>query len=490
MTSTETTSIDDVQEAFSPADVSNAMRMTLRRGPASPQAHAVIQGLMEDVVLPAWPEGKQKRPSSVEAARAALGAIMADLLEFQATGLVGAHGAHRQDFTGLRFAFDIFVRVRDALVAAGLLIVRKGHQQLISFPDREGGGPSKVQSHGGTVARYRLTSLALARVAVAGVPLDAWRDHWGRDALMQPVRRLKPSKAPLLELRAKKEGFGSRSKGRPMQVDFSDPRASAMRQELEEHNAFVMAAGVGGIAFRGLKRLFNDGNQPGFNWQWGGRYYKVQGGEAAETPKSYERLQLIMIGGEPVGEVDLKAAHLCLLYGLRCQSLNAAARDPYAVPGLDRELVKTWVSKALGAGSTSFPIWSKDAREYYGGVAPNRKLSRDVPVSLVRDAVLKVHPILKEAGAPGLSALDFQFHESEIMRKAMADLRSKGIASLPLHDSLVVPISATQAAASAIKEAFARHLEEVAANRAVVTPAVEIKGPKGHQALLGHLVGV
>lgn len=88
--------------------------------------------------------------------------------------------------------------------------------------------------------------------------------------------------------------------------------------ELEELNAYLETVLIEGFAFSGLRRIFNNGDQPGFAWQWGGRFYSVPGGDDYMRWKGGKaaRADAIRLQGERVGEVDLSASHLTVLYGL------------------------------------------------------------------------------------------------------------------------------------------------------------------------------
>jgi hypothetical protein len=468
--------VTSFDERLSQDDRWNAGRMHLRSGPHSAVARKLIRDLLEGVVVPAWPEGKQVRPSSLRGAERALGALVADLLKLHVEGRAGAHSAMRESFNSLPFGLNLFTRVRDALQAAGLLNVHLGSQRLVKFQNRVTGGLAKPISHGGQVSRYRLTQAALEQIRAAGVDLTDWASHWGQEDPSASLKFLTPSAAPAIVLRGKAERVnGVKAPGRELPVDWSDPQVFAILNDLEAHNAFLMAAGIGGFVFRGVRRVFNDGDQPGFAWQWGGGFYSQPGGEPYESMDGETRRAIITIGGEGVGEVDLTAAQLSLVYGLRGAALDPAASDPYLIDGFSRELVKAWTTKALGSASVAYRQWSKGARDYYAQVAPGRTLSRDIPISRVRNAVVERHPVLHHLGEPGITAVDLQFHQSEVIRKALVSLRSHGVAGLSVHDSLLVPSSALRMAEGALKEAFAAHVEELTGKPCSVIPSVKLK---------------
>lgn len=474
---TAATALSRPADVLSDVERRDAGKMSLRNGPRSSEARQLVQSFMNNAVLPAWPIGSARRPTSIAASERALGALLADLLELEAAGRAGAYGASPKDFTILPFGRDIFIRVRDALEAAGHLTVHKGRQQLHRFTNRLTGQPGPVLTGGGEVSRYRLTAAALELVDGAGVDLADWASHWRRRAT---VKAGKLSKAPLLVVRAQAERvYGEKSRGRDLSVDLAHPRAAEFLQDLEEHNAFVLAAGVDGIAYRGSRRIFNDGDQPGFAWQWGGSFISLPGGEGPEGLSGDDRRSLITIGGERVGEVDMRACQLSILYALEGLAFDPDALDPYALAGLDRALVKEWAVKAVGTGKVNYARWSKGALAYYAKAQPGRRLEKDHPIATVREATVARHPVLRSLGSAGRTALDLQFHQSEVMRAAMKRLRQAGVASLSVHDSLLVAINALPAASAAIVGAFLAYMEAAAGRPCSVKPAVRIKGQEG-----------
>jgi hypothetical protein len=460
------------------ASLADAGKMGLRYEARSPEAQQLVQGLMEGVVVPAWPEGAQLRPSSLAAAQRALAALVADLLKLETDGRWGACGMSPKDFTSLPFGRDIFTRVRDALEAAGNLTVLPGRQQLTQFTNRHTGQPGPVHSGGGWVSRFQLTPAALEGVRTAGVDVGAWGTHWGRAAI---TKASKASTAPLLVLRSRAERvYGTRSPGADMMVDVNDPKAAAILQDLQEHNAFLAAADIGGVAFPGLRRMFHDGDRTGFAWQRGGRFYSLPGGERYEALSGEDRREAITIGGLRVGEADIRASHLSFLYALRGLPFDPGASDPYALAGLHRDLAKLWVAQAIGRDNATARRWAPKAQQRYEEIAPGRRLADDHPIAIVGAAVLAVHPVLGALGRPDVpSFLDLQFHESEVLREAMAQLRRKGIGSLPVHDSLIVPAGELQEASKTMKEAFSSHIESLTGKPCSVKLAVQIKGDEG-----------
>jgi len=436
--------------------------MSLRGRCKSPASFGFVEALLQDVVLPAWPAGLQQRPSSVRGHRLALSALMSDLLRLDARGQAGKHGVADKDFVGLGFSRDIFTRTKDALLDAGLLEHVGGWRWFTA--GFEGAiAPGLVR--GAAVSCFGLTETARARAEAAGLltaDLKAWSEHW------EHVKPPRPTAAPaLIELKGSRKTVNGRKTDAPtMSIDKRDVRAQAIVAELAEHNEYMLGKDVEGVPFAGLKRIFNNGNVAGFAWQWGGRFTSLPGGGYEVEPKA-DRLAVMRLGGQRVAEVDMQASHLTILRALAGAEEDGTP-DPYAVAGLDRELVKRWVTQAIGRGDAEATVWSAEARRYYATVAPGRPLSKDLPIVDVRAAVLSRHPVLGHLGEARLSVHALNFHESEIVALAMRTLRQQDVPSLPVHDCLIVPASAVAAAEDALQRNFEHHMTSVLGTPPVV----------------------
>jgi hypothetical protein len=448
--------------------------MELRSYPISAEATAFVEKLLQDVILPAWPADLQQRKTTVEKHRRAIGALMADLLRLRLRDGVpiGKRGMADKDFTGLPFGHDVFRRTREALIGADLLEFLGGYRYLTAHVAK-GTVSSSVQ------ACFRLTDRALAIADGAGVLVESlpdWLKHWDRPRAT--VAKLEAG-AALIVLKSQKIGYGpNRTEGKLLPVNVQADPLRAMLQELEEHNAFIEAAGVDGATFSGLRRIFNNGDVEGFAWRWGGRMFSISGG-GYESDRKDDRFAVMRLGGERIGEVDLKASHLSILYALRGLQFDAAMTDPYAVAGMHREIVKAWITHAVGRGDTKAKRWSAKAREAYRGIAPDRKLQAYYPFAQASEAILKAHPVLGELkGDDDVSVLSLMYHESEIVLRAMRSLRLKGIPSLPVHDCLIAPVESLPVAQRALTEAFSEYMENVTGTPPLVRPATHLQWPE------------
>ncbi len=437
----------------------------------SEAALQLIDDWTNNFILTGLPEGQQIRPSSVSKYQMVLGALLADLIKLDLKGLCGSHGMAKSDFPqGRGFGHSVFVTVKDALIRNGLLQQYEGTQQFNNFENLHTGA-AVIISSSGWVSRFRLSDRALEAIAEVLGPDGEWKEHWQRRVFKGPANL---SKEPAVTLRAKAVGPSyNRTKGRRMLADPKDPKVASMTAEIEEHNQFLLTHGVGGFAFEGLRRHFLNGDQGGFDWRCHGRFYAKRKTQGAERMTPSDRLQHIVLADQKVGEVDLRASQLTLLCALTGSKL-IAGNDPYKIKGLDRELVKHWLTKTLGRGDAEGKRWTDKAKEYYSGVKPDGNLSKDHSFSSYSDAILSHYPILDQLGSEGIpGVLELQFFESEVIRGAMAKLRHQDIPSLPVHDSLIVPVGAMQVAEEALKEAFLECVELVSGKASSIIPSIK-----------------
>jgi hypothetical protein len=225
------------------------------------------------------------------------------------------------------------------------------------------------------------------------------------------------------------------------------PEPSHLAQQIEAMNRF--AAGFEVNHFQPPRRHHSFTH----DWHHHGRWHAA-GGEGKYRHKTLEDRLGILINGEAVVEVDISASFLTLLHAVL--GLELPKGDLYAIPGVSRALAKGWINATISKGS---PVkrWSQDMREKMGAEA------KTSPVT-VGAAVLARYPFLGYlpkalAGKPWAPAEDrlmshrLMFIEASIITQAMEKLAEDDVLALPMHDGLVVPASAKDAAMAAITAA-------------------------------------
>ncbi len=184
----------------------------------------------------------------------------------------------------------------------------------------------------------------------------------------------------------------------------------------------------------------------------GGRLYAL-GTDNYQTAKKQDRAA-ILINGKATIELDLRASHLTLMVGLGHIPAVVLDGDPYTVEGLPREIVKQWVTMTISHGKRHKrwpPVAKQEFRAKHGW-----DLTKDFPILTTGDAILCKLPIFGTEGeALPVTWGELQFIESEIVISTMESLAfDHDIASLPVHDSLIVPQEDAALASDLFRETF------------------------------------
>jgi hypothetical protein len=415
--------------------------MPLKGVVVSAQAEALVSFLINSAVAPLQAAKKRVGPAMLAKYRTALSAFLADLLAAAANGCWGqrkTNNAALSDCPGGRRAFS---DMRAGLKAERLVDELPGYIRLEELSR----GQEVDNPYGATC--FRPTPALLSLVKSHDISLEGLMDHF---ATSHPTAG---DKSPCVEARAAKPKKAAKPVLLPIRPD--DAAGQANIRRMEALNAYLTQPGrVEGILFGGLRRVFNDADRKGFAWQWGGRFYSMPNWTAYESlkGKSAARCKRIRLDGQAVAEVDISAAHLAILHGLLGAPFDPD-QDPYGLPGFDRDKeVKLWTKKALGA------------------CGPFRG---EKQLWAVRQAMLGRYPILEGLGSNGVTALDLQYHESEIILAALEELRDRhGVAALPIHDGLIVPVRSVGLAHGAIVAAFQRYFRHTIGAAVVPTPRV------------------
>lgn len=449
-------------------------------GPKSSEAKGLVEHLLQAFIIPAKAgvdtDGvvREPRPSSIQAMRTATGALLADLFDFH-RGLrahtqsrQGYHGMSKSNFVkkDLGFAYDIFRDVVAPLVSNGLLVQTDGQAVYRRVP----GGFEVI---GGSKTCFGLSKRMIELAAERAVTIDTWGTH---STCFTEGRAQPSSDTPRLALRKTRERKGrTKQPAADLMFDETAPAPQRLLHDVERVNRYLRAQSISGVAFPGLRRIFNNGDVPNYAWNKGGRYYSLRGGHRYEAWSSERRRESITINGEAVTEVDLRASHMTLLHALLGQSFDAHD-DPYKFPDWPRAVIKAWVSQAIGASNSRPFQWSDDAEDAYEDERSGRWLQDEFAVREVGAAVIDRHPALLNLETCGIDTLDLQYHEAEILRSAMETLMfERDIAVLPMHDALIVPLSGAEEAKDVLGQAFVAYVEGVVGHPSAAIPWVSLK---------------
>jgi hypothetical protein len=222
-----------------------------------------------------------------------------------------------------------------------------------------------------------------------------------------------------------------------------------LEAEIRELNRFIANHELEGGTHRAYRRIFNRGDDPDFDWNKGGRLYSL-GEDSYQRLKKDKRLQM-RINGEPVGEIDVRASFLTILYALNGERLDPTW-DPYDVEGLPRDVVKAWITVTLG--HDKFPVrWPSETIKNFRKVG--LEIGGEYPVRKVRVAVLNAHPAFASWPTQSVTCLDLMFLESQGIVGTMVRLmREHEVVSLSVHDSLIVPKSQLDLASETLRREY------------------------------------
>lgn len=167
----------------------------------------------------------------------------------------------------------------------------------------------------------------------------------------------------------------------------------------------------------------------------GGRFYPM--GTSWQNIKSQAR-KVLTIDGEPVVELDFKTLHPAILYA---EAKAPMPRDCYAIEGWPRDLVKVAMLTLINARTVQAARLSI--------ANSDRMAQRAVPgsqeaigyASALIDAIKRAHSPIADAFHSDAGARLMRI-DSDLAEAVMHDLiLRKGIVTLPVHDSFLVPAS-------------------------------------------------
>ena len=335
----------------------------------------------------------------------------------------------RETFSASPVKADTFRHVVNGLERLDYIEIIKGGNHRNPFYE-----PGQIEYGPGLATRFRATLELIKRAALAGLEVDQYKRHF----------KIKPNLQQVLVKASSQRYRRQKFSGRTIKYERTE-HTKALKRQLGAVNSFLMGQSYYGFEFYGLRRIFNEGDRPDFNWNMGGRLYAASQNNY-QTLKKAERLKL-KINGEAVAEVDINASFLRILHGLRGFAIPDG-KDIYQIDSLDRSIVKAWITSTLGF--TKFHRgWPQLALETMSKTGLARK---DIPsYPSITPLILERFPVLRDWGTCGIRWSNLMFEESEAVIETMVALQNESIPSLPVHDSLIVPASAVDKATCVLK---------------------------------------
>ena len=373
----------------------------------------------------AFADRKNQRKGRLEKLQAAIGAFGADLLNArnhpEANGWTW-RSLHKSGFTGQTVSFRDFNTVVRAWVACGLLERVAGFKEPVAF---EPGDQLRVR---GKASRFRATPKLLLICAEYGVTPQNAGEHFAYRPPEHPLRLNASSRRVALWKEA----------GKPMKYTPTEETAR-LEAPIKELNAFLAQRVISGAMHRWFHRTFNMGDEEDFAWNKGGRLYSDGKGSYQNIPRS-ERLKII-IDGEGVCEIDIRASYLTILHALYHVPFQVSTEvDPYQIAGIPRNVVKAWCTVRFGTKGAR-TRWPADAIEKYAEDNDGSDL-REFKIRDVEREFCRKFPLMGGWSELKETWADLMWLESEAVVSTVILLMRSGVPSLPVHDSLLVPLSA------------------------------------------------
>ena len=434
----------------------DARYATLDSRAVSDKGNQLVDHLTDEIAKWEIRYGRRKRfrRSGADKLRAAVTGFLGDLLlarkpNAKANGWV-YRSMQAQSFTGKRVSHRTFAAVVDALKDLGLV----EHRPSVNFWGSDFDGKQSV--HRRFAARFRANAKILKLCRECGVTDTNIADHF--------IEGLPED--PLVLKATSRRTNGRKERGRPIKFARTT-KTGKLRHQVLRLNSFLDEHVIRGGTHRGFVRLFNNGDEPGFDWNKGGRLYSPREDSYQQLPRE-ARLRMT-INGKPVCEIDVRASYLTILHARHNVPFEVSEEhDPYDIPGLSRFAVKSWV--AIFFGSKKLPErWPSATRDEYAEENDGRNLSRDVPIKKVGIKVAEKFPLLARWSDLPETWADLMWLESEAVIATMLELMENSVPSLPIHDSLLVPASEMKRAS----EVLSRHFREICG----VSPVLKLHQP-------------
>ena len=243
-----------------------------------------------------------------------------------------------------------------------------------------------------------------------------------------------------------------------MRYEHTDATRGAERH-LKELNAFFDTCDLRHGVHRGYIRIFNNGDDPAFEWNMGGRLYSYGEGNYQQMNRE-ERLRMF-INLDAVCEIDIRASYLTIFHAWFGERLDPE-RDPYDVDGLGsehRDLVKMWVTASFG-NNAPITKWPKDVRKSYLEKT-GKTISKKFSAAKVGAKVMAAYPLLGRLGETvnghKCGWAELMYIESRAVFATMFALMQRKVPSLAVHDSIIVPIREHLLASEALRHFYQIH---------------------------------
>jgi hypothetical protein len=363
----------------------------------------------------------------------ALERIVGDLLRARAgTNATGRifRVAGKTSFKDDPVKYDMFMVALDGLKALGFVGHRKGQTRYFET------GFDVTVTAPGRAARFWATPKLVKLAEEHGIHSGNVGDHFTPEPPTNP-----------LVLKDYATGRGRYKESGPVIKYKRTPETDRLEADVKDLNEFLAGFELTGARHEGYIRIFNNAT-----WKKGGRLYSV-GEDSYQLMPETKRLQML-INGETVAEIDIKASYLTIYHAKLGAPLEPAS-DPYARVGIVREVAKLWCIASFGKSAPSLRWPAKMAKEYRKNTGND--LGKVASAKKVAAAMLEAFPALQKLERYSQIWADLQFIEAEAIIGTMLILmRTHAVPSLSMHDGIIVPGSKADLAKSILVSEYRR----------------------------------
>ena len=378
-----------------------------------------------------------RKSKDVESFRLTLQTIIPNLIDayWNSEGGWAYRSLCSNKFENTRITAVVFRQVVQLMAKSGYLESVKGNNRFNCF---HAVGASKYIP--GLATRFRLTSKFMSLVSDTGITEDNFYKHYRRSLTIDVLRK----KASSVTHKNKKIN------GKRLVVE-KTAHTEYLKTQVRNINEYLSKQNLENANFSGYYRTFNLAEPPHFAWNKGGRLTDP-GIDSYQKMSKQKRLELIKINGEQVAEVDIISSYLSIFISLMGESLPDED-DLYAVPGIDREIVKAYITALFGRGAP-LSRWSHRAVSEFksSGI-----FVKNLTVRKVGARIFEYLPVLNNLKKSKITWADLMFIESQGIIRTIETLRDDfNVPALSMHDGLIVPMSGAKLAEQELKRAFSK----------------------------------
>lgn len=423
---------------FSANSLSDAFYLSLNAKPITKEASALGDALL-DAFFPASNHSPSRgRPIDRKGIQEMLLAVTADTLK--ASKVVHGRLVYRSlDRNSFRqgASYRHFKQCTEALVKQGYFSYQKGYflRTPIRFGENIGVRPGASRwkpkkKFFDLCSHFNITPLNITQTFQWKMP------YWEQIQLRSKARWVD----------------GGKQKGERQKLP-KNSETEKLIQPVKSLNAYLDLHPISGADHRYFSRIFGGFKvSTPYAWNKGGRLYSLGSENYQQMPSSQRRK--LKIDGDATCEIDIKASHLTILYGLL--KLKPPKGDPYEVHKIPRDVIKSWFVYAFGKGTIPTKWSRKTSKEFRENIGTKKSLGQLYPIAFVEAQIRQTHGEMIDAWKiSGLDSLDLQFLESEAIMHAMLSLcLEQGIPCYPVHDSLIVKKVDRSKAKAALSNAY------------------------------------